>query len=404
MNSFINQELERITGKGLLRQTRLVDGPVSRAVIIGGEEKLLFCSNDYLGLANNNEVKEAALRAVAEYGVGAGASRLVSGTMALHEALEERIRSFKKAPAALLFNSGYCANMGVITALAERGTEIFSDRLNHASIIDGALLSRARLRRYPHNDVNALEGLLKGSRAERKIIITEGVFSMDGDAAPLSEIIGLLEPYNAFLYLDEAHATGTLGPTGRGTLEALGIPAGNPRIIEMGTLGKAFGSFGAFVTGSLALKKLLITKARTFIYTTALPPAQCAASLKAIDIVDNNPALVRGLQEKASYMRRAIKGLGLNIMNSSTQIIPILVGEAKRTMEISGAIFKMGVFIQGIRPPTVPEGRARLRLTVSAAHSEENIELALRVIRDCVVEEEKVCGACRGQGCVDECD
>jgi len=388
MPSFIAQELDRINRLGLQRRTLLVEGADGTHVTMAGKKKLLFCSNDYLGIADNEEIKTAAIDATIRYGVGAGASRLVSGTMTIHEKLEERIRSFKGAEAALLLNSGYCANMGLITAITDRGTEIFSDRLNHASIVDAVLLSRARLRRYPHNDVTALEDLLKSSTAARKIIITEGVFSMDGDVAPLKEIISLLEPYNAFLYLDEAHATGTLGPTGRGTLEALGIPPGNPHIIEMGTLGKAFGSFGAFVAGSSALKALLTTKARSFIYTTALPPAICAASIKAIDIVDKNPSLVAHLQQNASFMRDAINAMGLDTMSSSTQIIPILVGETRRTMEISEELFRKGVFIQGIRPPTVPVGTSRLRLTVSAAHSQEDLEMAVNLIRDCLKKEE----------------
>lgn len=387
MPSFITEELEGLRRAGLLRQTRRVDGAVGTTVTMDGEEKLLFCSNDYLGLANNSEVKEAAIDATRRFGVGAGASRLISGTTALHEELEERIKRFKGAEAVLLFNSGYCANMGVITALTSRDTDIFSDRLNHASIVDASLLSRAKLRRYPHCDVTALEGFLKASKATRKLIITEGVFSMDGDVAPLSEIIGLLEPYDAYLYLDEAHATGALGPTGRGTLEALGIPQGNPRIIEMGTLGKALGSFGAYVAGTGELKELLTTKARSFVYTTALPQAQCAASIKAIDIVDKNPALVASLQANASYMREGIKVLGLETMKSRTQIIPISVGETTRTMEISEAIFKEGLFIQGIRPPTVPEGTARLRLTVSAAHSQEDMNCAMSIIKKCLTEE-----------------
>lgn len=404
MPSFITRELDKITREGLLRQTRLVEGPTGTTVTMDGEEKLLFCSNDYLGLANNTEVKEAAIEATLRYGTGAGASRLVSGTMTLHEELEERIRRFKKAEAVLLFNSGYSANTGAITAITDRNTEIFSDRLNHASIVDGALLSRARLRRYPHNDITALEGLLKASKAPRKLIITEGVFSMDGDVAPLREIITLLEPYNAYLYLDEAHAAGALGPTGRGTLEALSIPGGNPRVIEMGTLGKAFGSFGAYVSCTTQLKTLLTTKARSFIYTTALPPAQCAASIKAIDIVEEHPELAGLLQNKAAYMRAAIQALGFNTMGSLTQIIPIFIGDTRRAVEISGAIFRKGIFIQGIRPPTVPEGTARLRLTVSLSHMQAEMERALRVIGDCMGEPYRVCRACGGGGCVGECE
>ncbi len=404
MPSFITDELKRLTRDGLLRQTRCIEGPVGTTVLMNGEEKLLFCSNDYLGLANNAEVKNAAIEAIKRYGTGAGASRLVSGTTALHEELEERIRAFKKTEAVLLFNSGYAANMGVITAITHRSTEIFSDRLNHASIVDGIILSRAKFRRYPHNDVNVLEDMLRSSRAPQKLIITEGVFSMDGDLAPLREIISLLETYDAYLFLDEAHATGALGATGRGTLEALAIPTGNPRIIEMGTLGKAFGSFGAYVAGSSALKTLLTTKARSFIYTTALPPAQCGASIKAIDILDENPSLVRRVQDNAAYMRDALEAARLNIMGSTTQIIPVLIGDTRRVMELSELIFSEGVFIQGIRPPTVPEGRARLRLTVSAVHSKEEMNRAVRVICECTKDTFGVCRACGGGGCVDECE
>ncbi len=382
MRSFIIEEIERFQSAGLLRQTRLVDGPVGRSVTMEGGEKLLFCSNDYLGLANNEEVKKAAMEAVARYGAGAGASRLVSGTLALHEELEERLRRFKGAEAVLLFNSGYAANLGVITTLAGRGAEIFSDRLNHASIIDASLLSRARLRRYPHRDVGALEKLLKSSSAGRKIIVTEGVFSMDGDLAPLEDIISLLEPHGALLYLDDAHAFGAIGPTGRGTMEALGL-APNPRVIEMATLGKALGSFGAFVACSPELKALLTTRARAFVYTTALPPGVAAASIKAVDVLDENPGLVARLQANAVYMRDALGARGISTMNSASQIIPLPVGGAQRAMELSNDIFNKGVFIQGIRPPTVPEGTARLRLTLSAAHTREDMDRAAGVISDC---------------------
>ncbi len=382
IRSFVERELETLVRGGLLRRTRRVEGPVGTRVSMGGEEKLLFCSNDYLGLAMRREVREAAADATLGCGAGAGASRLVSGTLAIHEELEEMLRRFKGAGAVLLFNSGFSANLGVITTIAGRGAEIFSDRLNHASIIDAALLSRARLRRYPHLDVTALEALLRSSRAEMKIIVTEGVFSMDGDIAPLGDIIGLLERYDACLYLDDAHGVGTLGPGGRGTMEALGIPA-NPRVIEMGTLGKAFGSFGAFVACGEGLKNLLTTRARSFVYTTALPPGVCAASMRAVEIVDKDPSLVSRLQENAAYMRRALRARGLPVMEDGTHIIPLLVGGATRAMEMSEALFREGVFIQGIRPPTVPVGTARLRLTVTAAHTQEEMDMAASVIGRC---------------------
>ncbi len=380
--SYITHELTRLDAAGLLRATRRVEGPVGPRVIMDGREQLLFCSNDYLGLASRPEVKEAAVEATLRLGTGAGASRLVSGTLALHEELEERLRSFKGAEAVLLFNSGYAANLGVITTLAGRGSEIFSDRLNHASIVDAALLSRARLSRYAHGDVASLEKLLRASTAQRKIIITEGVFSMDGDIAPLEEITSLLEPYDAILYLDDAHAFGTLGPTGRGTRETLGIPQ-NPRIIEMATLGKAMGSFGAFVACSRDLKKLLTTKARSFVYTTALPPGACAASIRALDILEKEPGLVARLQANASKVRTALIEKGLPIGRGASQIIPILVGEVDRVMRMSSMLLEEGVFIQGIRPPTVPEGTARLRMTVSSAHGDEDISSAVEALVRC---------------------
>ncbi len=377
--SFIADELGRLGAAGLLREARRVDGPIGTRVTMDGEEKLLFCSNDYLGLAAREEGREAAAEAAHLLGAGAGASRLVSGTMALHEELEERIRAFKGAEAVLLFNSGYAANLGVITAIAGRGTEIFSDRLNHASIVDAAILSRARVRRYAHGDAAALEKLLKASAAARKLIITEGVFSMDGDMAPIAEIAELLERYDALLYLDDAHGFGTLGPTGRGTMEALGMEA-NPRIIEMATLGKAFGSFGAFVACSPELKALLTTKARAFVYTTALPPGVCAASAKALEIVEKEPALVARLQKNAAKMRTALGEKGLPVMKGETQIIPLVVGSTGLVMRLSAELLGRGLFIQGIRPPTVPEGSARLRLTVSAAHTDKDMDRAVEVL------------------------
>ncbi len=380
MKKIIAEELEKISAAGLKRSPRLIDGPVGTTVRIDGKAKKLFCSNDYLGLADNPEIKKAFIEGVERYGVGAGASRLVSGTLTPHRELEERVREFKGAEAALVFNSGYNANLGLITALADRSAEIFSDRLNHASIVDACVLSRAKVKRYAHSDVDSLERLLKKSTARKKIIITEGVFSMDGDIARLREITGLLERYNVQLILDDAHAFGVLGQRGRGTLEYFGINE-NPLIVQMGTFGKAFGTFGAYVAGSKELIELLVSKARAFIYTTALPPAICAATIKAIDIVDENPSLVKGLNENARYMREGLKEAGMDILQSATQIIPLLVGEAGRTMEISERLFEKGLFVQGIRPPTVPENTSRLRLTVSAAHSKEDMDFALSVIK-----------------------
>lgn len=380
MRSHILEELSKLTASGLKRTLKLVEGPQGPSVILNGKNVILLCSNDYLGLANHPLVKEAAIKAIEKYGFGAGASRLVSGNMEPHMMLEERIRLFKGTEAALLFNSGFNANIGCISALAGRGTDIFSDKLNHASIVDACILSRADVKRYPNGDVNALEVMLRKSTAKKKLIVTDGVFSMDGTLAPLPDIVSLLEKYNATLLVDDAHGTGVLGKTGKGTLEHFGID--HPSVIQMGTLGKALGSFGAFIAGHTELIDLLITKARAFIYTTALPPSVCAASIKAIDIVEEQPELRARLHENTEFMRAGLKEAGLDTLGSSTQIIPVLAGKAERVMDLSHKLLERSVFIQGIRPPTVPENTARLRITLMATHSREDLETALTAIKE----------------------
>ncbi|MBI5598725.1 MAG: 8-amino-7-oxononanoate synthase [Deltaproteobacteria bacterium] len=379
MNSAIEKTLKKIKDEGLFRSLTLIEGPQSPRVRISGKEVLCLCSNDYLGLANHPEVKEAAIKATERYGAGAGASRLTSGAMEPHRELEDRIKRFKKAEAALVFNSGWHANTGIIPAMAGRGADVFSDRLNHASIIDGSILGRANLRRYPHGDVNALEGLLGRSTAERKLIVTDGVFSMDGDVAPLKEIIALAERHGAMVFLDDAHAVGCIGKNGRGTLEHLGIER-RQSVIEAGTLGKAFGSYGAFVTGGRELMELLMNRARSFIYSTALPPGVCAASSKAIEIAGREPQRRKRLSENAAFMRDGLRKNGFDTLKSSTHIIPLVTGKAQRTMEITGRLLDSGVFVQGIRPPTVPQGTSRLRITVSSEHKPADLERAIEVI------------------------
>ncbi len=384
MNQEIIEELSILSALNLRRGLKLIEGPQGPRVRIDGKEAVLLCSNDYLGLANHPLIKEAAISAIEKYGFGAGASRLVSGNMEPHRALEERIKSFKKTEAALVFNSGYHANLGCIGALASREADVFSDRLNHASIVDACILSRAAVKRYPNKNVNFLEDLLKKSKARRKLIVTDGVFSMDGTIAPLNDLVTLLDRYGAILLVDDAHATGVLGKGGRGTLEHFSIK--HPSIIQMGTLGKAIGSFGAFIAGSRELIELLISRARPFIYTTALPPAVCAASAKAIDIIEENPLLREKLRDNIAYLRGGLKEEGLDTMESSTQIIPILIGEASRTIRMSDRLLEKGVFIQGIRPPTVPENTSRLRITVTASHTKDDLKQALSAIRECLNE------------------
>lgn len=375
----IIEEISSLSAKGLRRGMRLVEGPQGPRVTMGGRETILMCSNDYLGLANHPLVKEAAIKALERWGAGAGASRLVSGNMEPHAMLEDRLRAFKGADAVLLFNSGYNANMGVITALAGRDAEIFSDRLNHASIVDACLLSRAKVRRYPNRDLDALERLLKGSTAKERLIVTDSVFSMDGAIAPMGELAALAERHGAALYIDDAHATGVLGHSGKGSLEHFAIRS-RPDIIQMGTLGKALGSFGAFVAGSRELIELLVSRSRPFIYTTALPPSVCAAAARAIDIIEEDPGLIKKLWDNTSMLKKGLSELKIDTMGSSTPIVPISVGTAQRALEVSARLLDEGVFIQAIRPPTVPEGTSRLRATVTAAHSEGDLCKALKAI------------------------
>ncbi|HXC93086.1 MAG TPA: aminotransferase class I/II-fold pyridoxal phosphate-dependent enzyme, partial [Geobacteraceae bacterium] len=316
------------------------------------------------------------------YGVGSGAARLVSGNMFLHEELEKRLALFKKSEAAILFNSGYSANVGVLQAVAERGDTIYSDRLNHASIVDGALLSRARFVRYPHRDFIALGSMLESHKGNgRQLIVTDGVFSMDGDIAPLKELVALKNEYNALLMVDDAHGTAVMGRSGRGSAEFLGVA--EQIDIQMGTMGKGLGSFGAYVAGSAEMVDYLRNKARSFIFSTSLPPSVLAASIAAIDIVESpeGDRLRSSLESNRALFSGLLSGAGFNTLDSSTQIIPVIVGEADETMRFSRILFDQGIFVQGIRPPTVPSGQCRLRCTVMATHTPSDLEeAAARVI------------------------
>jgi glycine C-acetyltransferase len=378
---YIIHKLKKLEEAGLKRTMPVVEGPQGPRVRVDGKEVLLLCSNDYLGLASHPGLKQAAMRAMERYGFGSGASRLVSGNMAPHMELEEKIKEFKGTEAALLFNSGYHANIGVIPALAGRGDDIFSDRLNHASIVDGCILSRANLMRYPHRDTDTLERLIKSSGGKRKLIVTDGVFSMDGDIAPIKEIAGIAERYGATVLLDDAHSTGVLGKNGKGTLEHTGIED-HPFLIQMGTLGKALGTFGAFIAGTEDLRELLVSKARSFVYTTALPAPICAAAKRAIELLEEEPERRLRLWENAAFLRQGLRDAGLKTIEGETQIIPIIVGSSSNTMKITGRLLQQGLFIQGIRPPTVPENTARLRVTVTADHTREDLEGALKTIKE----------------------
>jgi glycine C-acetyltransferase len=376
-----SEELHNLREQGLYRRMRTIEGSRQARVVMDGREALLLCSNNYLGLAEHPELKEASIRAVEKYGVGSGASRLVSGTMFLHDELEKRIAAFKGTARALIFNSGYAANTGVLPALMGKSDVIFCDRLNHASIVDGCLLSRARMVRYPHNDMTALRRLLEeNGGGGRRLIVSDGVFSMDGDFARISELVALKEEFGALLMIDDAHGTGVLGPTGRGTAEHFGFHSEID--IHMGTLGKAFGGFGAYVATSEEIIDWLVNRARSFIFSTSLPPAVMASSLAALDIIDSSVGLElrNRLERHAAFLRTGLQSAGFDTMESETQIIPVMVGDADKTMEFSKALFDAGVYVQGIRPPTVPVGGSRLRCTLMASHGEEELAEALEVI------------------------
>jgi 8-amino-7-oxononanoate synthase len=376
VTELFREDLERIRAAGLYRQLRASAGPADTWVTIEGRRTLLLCSNNYLGLASHPALAEAAARAAHEHGVGAGASRLISGSLPIHHALEERLAHFKHAEAALLFPSGYHANIGVVTALLGPNDAVFSDALNHASIIDGCRLSRAEVLVYPHRDVGALARLLRDSKARRRLIVTDSVFSMDGDHAPLTEICAIAAEHDAMVMVDEAHGTGVLGPTGAGLVEELGL---SERVtVQMGTLGKALGCAGAFVAGERSLIELLVNRARSFIYTTALPPPVVAAVDAALDLVAREPERRARLRALAADLRARLVALGLTVPDGDGPILPVIVGESERAMAWSRALLERGVFVQAIRPPTVPPGTARLRVTLMATHTEDDLAHAER--------------------------
>ncbi|MCC6544455.1 MAG: 8-amino-7-oxononanoate synthase [Nitrospirae bacterium] len=379
-------ELRELKDSHLLRVLKRVDSAQSSRIIIEGKEYINLCSNDYLGLADHPSLKEAVIESVKKYGTGAGASRLVSGNMELHETLEGATAQFKGTEDALLFNSGYMANTGIIQALASEGDAIFSDELNHASIIDGCRLSKAKVFIYRHKDAGHLRSLImqtteKGNRAyRRRIAVTESVFSMDGDIVPLNDIVKVIEEFEGILIVDDAHATGVLGRSGRGSFEHFGV--NNSSHIQMGTYGKALGSFGAYAAGTSLLKNYLINKARTFIYTTALPPSVMAASIAALRILQNDEELLEVLWVTTRLFRDGLSALGYNTMQSETPIIPIYVGDTEKALRFSQRLFDEGIYAAPIRPPTVPEGGCRIRTTVTAAHSLEDIERSIEVFKN----------------------
>lgn len=373
-------ELDQRREQGLYRWRRQVETPQQPDMIVDGRPVLSFCSNDYLGLANHPEAIDAAREALPETGLGGGASHLICGHHSAHHRLEQVLARFTQRESALFFSTGYMANMGVISALAGRGDTIFSDRLNHASLIDGCILSRARVKRYAHCDMAALEEQL-ASTDGHKLVVTDGVFSMDGDIAPLPEMAALCRKHDALLVVDDAHGFGCVGPEGRGSVAHFDLGPDDVPIV-IGTLGKAFGASGAFVAGSSLMMDYLVQKARTYIYTTAMPPAIALATCTSVRLAREADDRREHLSRLIARFRREATALGYALMPSDTPIQPILLGDAWSALALSKALEARGIWVTAIRPPTVPEGECRLRVTFSASHTEAHLDKLLKALGD----------------------
>ncbi len=363
----------------LYRQRRVLDSAQGPEVQVDGKRYLAFCSNDYLGLANHPDVVRALREGALRYGVGGGASHLVNGHGRAHHALEEALADFTGRERVLLFSTGYMANIGAINGLLGKTDAIFQDRLNHASLLDAGLLSGARFKRYLHTDVSSLSQHLAATEGRRKLVVTDGVFSMDGDLAPLPALSVAAKAQNAWLMVDDAHGFGCVGRGGRGLVDHFGLGQDDVQVL-VGTLGKAFGTSGAFVAGSEALIETLIQFARTYIYTTSMPPAVACASLASLRVLESDDWRREHLNALIARFRAGCAQLGLALMDSPTPIQPILIGEADAAMAISAALQARGIFISAIRPPTVPAGSARLRVTLSASHTDAHVDALLEAL------------------------
>ena len=374
----IQERLAELESSGLRRRLRVIDGPQGPEVLLDGRPVLLLCSNNYLGLADHPRLRRAAADAALALGTSSGASRLISGSMSIHAELEDRLAEFEGTESALLFGSGYLANTGAIAALARRGEVVFSDELNHASIIDGCRLAGAETFVYRHADTEHLEWGLRRAAGRGALIVTDGVFSMDGDIAPLGDIATLAGRHGCRLMVDEAHATGCVGPGGRGSVAAAGL-TGEVDVI-VGTLGKALGGYGAYVCGSREMVDFLINTARPFIFSTAPPPPAVAAASAALELLAESPKRVERLRGNAAALREGLRAEGLEPIGADTQIVPLVIGEADDAMALCERLLTDGVFAQAIRPPTVPPGTCRLRLTVMATHRVDDLRHAARLI------------------------
>lgn len=368
----LTQNLELRAAQGLLRRRRTLATPQGVRITVDGKAYLSFCGNDYLGLANHPKIIEALQQGAKQFGVGSGASHLVSGHFDAHHELEQALAQFVDKPAALSFSTGYMANLGVVQALVARGDTVFADKLNHASLNDAMQLSRAEVKRYRHNDIEHLAQLLGEAKSGRKLIITDAVFSMDGDLAPVPELLALCEQYDAWLLIDDAHGFGVLGEQGRGVMSHFKL--GSPRLIYMATLGKAAGVAGAYVAAEQVVIDTLLQAARSYIYTTASPPALSVALLASLKLIREDDWRRERLQQLIAQLRAGLHNLPWQLMESSTPVQPLMVGSNEAALGLSEGLRERGIWVPAIRPPTVPQGTARLRITLSAAHEKKDVD------------------------------
>lgn len=375
----LRKTLQERKDNHLYRSRRISESPQQTEMIIDGRKVISFCSNDYLGLANHPLVKKAFIKGVEQYGVGSGAAHLINGHTKAHHALEETLAEFTGYPRTLLFSTGYMANLGVTQALVGRGDSVFEDRLNHASLIDGGLLSGARLKRYTHNDSENLGQQLSSHKTGEKLVMSDAVFSMDGDIIDAQSIVATSKQHDAWLMLDDAHGFGVLGKRGRGTLDYTDTNTSDVPIY-MATLGKAVGTAGAFIAGSDDLIETLIQQARTYIYTTAQPPAIALATIESLRLIKNEPQHRENLQRNIDYFKQCANESSLTLSNSDTAIQPIIIGDVEKTVQLSQSLLDKGLLITAIRPPTVPKGTARLRITLSATHTKTQIDQLVTTI------------------------
>lgn len=376
----LQNELDERAAQGLLRSRRTLATPQSPHIVVDGKPYLAFCSNDYLGLASHPQLVAALQQGAQEWGVGAGAAHLVSGHFAPHHLLEQQLAAFVGKPAGLLFSTGYMANLGAVQALVGKGDSVFADKLNHASLNDAMLLSRAETKRYRHGDMTQLAHLLAQTHSGRKLIITDAVFSMDGDIAPLRELLALCEQYDAWLYVDDAHGFGVLGKQGRGSLAHFDIAS--ERVIHMATLGKAAGVSGAFVAAETAVIDTLVNLAHSYVYTTATPPVLSVALSQSLRLIEQGDALRLHLNQLVAQLRNGLSDLPWQLMPSATAIQPLLVGDNVQTLKMSEGLRELGIWVAAIRPPTVPQGTARLRITLSAAHTADDVNRLIGALHE----------------------